>query len=368
VIEYSNRSSIELIIGYERFIGTIEAAEVPTLVRDLHEDQCRMIAAKASPVARQLESHGRWLQRMNRTSPSIIRGVFLQAQHERLVHVANSHEAYLSLLEVYLQRSVVDQMRSVLVESEEAIESFRNAGIEIPGDPTEVQRRKMDVEQQSSDLRMNQNKLNRGIESLLELIPQTDLPIWTSFNVSTRSPVPTEALATHTALSSRKDLQALETIERGSHCHTSEEMKGLSSGNPFLGSSISIPGTTKCFQISLKKKIAELKRSENIEYQRQLHDSVVILQNKIQLEVMEALQNISNHLDRLRVTKNKLTNFQNSLDAETKAKDQRPVDPAVRTAKEIEALKAVSEMIHESIAVEIAYVQLERAMGSPLAE
>lgn len=364
VIEYKNRLSIELIQGYESFKGTITAVEPPTSVRDLSLNECRSLSFKSSPVARQLESHGRWLQRMNRSSPSVVKGVFLQAEHERSVHVANSLEAYLNLTEVYLQRSVVDEMVQVLNNSEEAIESFQKAGIEIPGDPNVIERRRMEIDEQISDLRMNQNKLTSGLEALLELSPQSDLPIWTSFKAPIHETIPSEEMAIQIALGSRDDLKALETVERGSYSMSSEEMKGLFGGTPFLGSSISIPGPAGCFQISLQKQIASLKRSENVEYQHQIHDSVIIKQNQIRQEVSEALQNLSNHYSRLSITQQKLISYQNSLEAESKAKDQRPVDLSLRTAKEIETLKAVSDLIHERIAIEIAHVRLEKSLGN----
>ncbi len=364
VIEFPMRRPIILSDIGDEIMGRPLADRPLTVIRDLTILECRALAATASPVARQLESHRDWLLKLQRTPVAIANALTLQAKYERSLHTTRALETYLQLTEVHAQPPIVDKTTAILVEAESTLAKFRAADIDVPADPGELQRRRFVVAEQVSELRLNQNRLNDGLEALLQLATDPSVPIWTPFEAPVRAPEPAEPAAVIQAYAQRGDLLALEQLTNDARCLSADSLATvLSSMQPLAGSAPALPGPAKWWQCALRDEIECLKKLERSERQRQLLELVTAKRDQIRLEVREHLHALRHHRELLNLKLERLNSLRASLESAARAKDERPVDFQQRLEQRSEELRLTSEIIHESLAIEIERVRLDQAMG-----
>ena len=364
VIEFPMRRPIILADIGDEIMGRPLTDRPLTVIRDLTFLECRALAATASPVARQLELHRDWLLKLKRTPVAITNALTLQAKYERSLHTTRALETYLQLTEVHAQPPIVDKTTAILVEAESTLEKFRTADIDVPADPGELQRRRLVVAEQVSELRLNQNRLNDGLDALLQLAPDPSVPIWTPFEASVRAPEPAEPAAVSQAHTQRGDLLALEQLAGDARCLSADSLATLlSSLQPLAGSGPALPGPANWWQCALRNEIDCLKKLERSERQRQLRELVTAKRDQIRLEVREHLHALRHHRELLNLKLERLNSLRAALDSAARAKDERPVDFQQRLAQRSEELRLSSEIIHESLAIEIERVRLDQAMG-----
>lgn len=367
VIDYDSRNLLVLWDGSEVEGGLPKSESQSGGVRELTFEECGRLASVSSPAARQLECHRQWLLKNDDTQQAIIVALCHQARFERRVHVARALEAYLNLVEIHAQRPVIDEILSVIKESEAAIVKFRDAGVDTPGDPNELPQRVLDIDQQLAKLYLANSRLADVMEMLLELQPQPGTPIWTSFISPRPNEAPSTSDAINIALANRGDLLALEHLEKNSSDVSSESAQGiLSSTSPLLSVSISIPGQPKWWQCVKRKEFERLKDLERCERAHQLHLLVEVKRELIRQEVYEALNSIIYHRELLDLKQKRLSAILLSLESEATAKETRPVEFKDRIKKEIEKLQTSSEVVHELIAIDVEFVRLDRVLGTEL--
>jgi hypothetical protein len=373
VIQFESRQLIELseltnpIEGMPIAINPSikpEAASIPPpTLRDLTYQEMTRLAGEYAPLARRLEAYRDWLCTLKRPQTAIINALTQQARFERSRHQLASQEAYLNLVNVHVKTPILNRTRLVLMESEEALNKLRDAGIDIPGDPQDLARRRLEVAENLVEVHFNQQRLNAGLESLLNLAPSDEVPIWTNFQASTKPQIPDAATAIETAYCQRGDLLALVALSEGSHSLSPESLRGVEPSNPLIGAGIDIPGPAKIWQCLLKNEIEWLKKSAQAERKRQLETMIATKCEQIQLEVRQSLATVERHDSTLKIKLARVENLRQSMAAAERAVDLRPIDFTMRLQQRTDELRLISEVIDELIALEIEYARLQHTMG-----
>lgn len=356
----------------------------PDRLRNLKLAEARRLAYETAPIAERLESHRDWLKTLKRTPPAILNAMTHQARFERSKHRQLATEAYYNLVKVYTKPPILHRTDEVLQASEMALEKFREAGIEIPGDPQELQRRRVEITEQYAEVRFNQLRLNDALDSLLNLAPAPKEPLWTDFQASVHPPVQNESETVESetveseaveseaveletielALSQRGDLQALEQLSCDSQTLSLDFLRGSDAGSGLMGAGFEMPPAAKFWQCRVKDEIERLKQSAQCERKRQLQMLVENKKEQIRLEVRQSLQAIEKHQASLKLKLIRLDNLRESMAAAEKAKDIRPVDFKSRLEQRTAEFKLISEIIDERIAIEIEHDKLNHNIGS----
>lgn len=373
VIEFELRQLIQLSdftspiegapIATDPSTNPLQPPQTPLAMRDLTIAELNYLAAKAAPVANRLEAYRDWLNSLCRTSPGILEALAQQARHERSKHVLSAQEAYFNLLKVYTKTPILNRTQEVLIESEQALEKLRQAGVDVPGDPQELRRRRVNAAEGYVEIRYNQQRLNDGLEALLNLSPAPEQPIWTNFQSAGKDPLPTEAEALEAALSRRGDLVALVLLANNSQDVSNDVLASGDTSSGLLGGGFEMPGPPRLWQCFLKKEIEELKKSAQCERKRQLEMMVENKLDQIRLEVRQSLHALEQHQGNLRLKLEQLDTLRRSMEAADKAKDYRPVDFSTRLQQRSDELNLISEIIDEMIAIEIERARLKHSMG-----
>ncbi len=368
VIKFDSRQPVQLTEVAESIYGWPISNATLKEVRDLTFEECLRLASDGAPIAQQIESHRQWLQSLGKLPQALDSAFCSQANYERSVHAATALEAYLNLTEVYSQQPIIDQTHTVLRDAEGALSKFRDAGVDVPGDSSELFRQHLELDQQVAELRFNQGRLNDGLETLLQLKHESTLPIWTAFVATAHDSISTEEeLAVSIALSNRGDLLALEKLAANACCLSPESIAGIAgSANPLLGAGLSLPGPAKWWQCMLRDEIECLKNSAATERQKQLQSLVLAKRDQIRLEVQEALHSLRRHRELLDIKQQQLQSLCEAETAATLAKDERPIDFEKHLEQSIEQLRHTSEIVHEILAIEKDYIRLQNAQGTLL--
>jgi hypothetical protein len=336
----------------------------PKLLRDLTLIELRRLANQSAPIATRLESHRDWLATLERTPPAILEALTHQARFERSKHRHLATAAYLNLVQVYTKSPILNRTDEVLLEAEKAIEKFRQAGIEVPGDQQELQRRQIEITEQYVEVRYNQLRLNDALESLLNLTPFSQEPIWTNFQMKNHPPIPHESEAVELAFSQRGDLHALEQLSCDSQSLSLDFLRGSDPASSLIGAGFDMPAAAKFWQCWAKDEIECLKQSAQGERKRQLQLLVENKREQIRLEVRQSLHAIERHEGNLKLKLIRLDSLRESMATSEKAKDIHPIDFKVRLEQRTDELKLISDIIDELIAIEIEHDKLNHNLGS----
>lgn len=326
--------------------------------------ECQSLAYRTSPVAEAIETHRNWLCTLRRTPHAVIKALTAQAEYERSQHAFAAAEAYLNLARVYSKPPLISQSETLVSDGKQVVERFRDAGVEIPGDTAELDRRQLEILEQQSELRFNQKRLNDAIEMLLNLAPSPHL-VWTDHNlidVSTLS-VPDEESAVREALSKRGDLQALEILAENAQYLSLEALQGSPVGGQILSGGFSLPGPAKWWQCLLRREIDCLKQKAQSERQRKLYSLAENKRNEIRQEVRTTLHSLTRHQELLSLKLVRLKSLRQSLASAVAAKDVRPVDFRQRLEQQAGEIELISEIIDQLLSIETEYLRLQHQTG-----
>ncbi len=376
VILFDSRSNISLsnvtnpIEGFP-LVGNLseavnEGLYVPTHLRDLRYEELLSIAADASPVANKLEAWRQWLCSLNRTSPATLDALSHQARFERSKHGFRAQEACLNLLNVYTKPPIVRRTIDLLGESQLALQKFREAGVDIPVDPSDFKRRQIQAAERYVEIQYNQNRLNDGLEVLLNVHRAPDEPIWPNFTSRGEFKAPREDVAIEWALRQRGDLLALELLAAHPDDVSGEVARGLGDGGAMMGAGVELPSPPKLLQCLLKQEVESLKQSIRCERQRQLLSLVEDKREQIRLEVRHVYHAMARHEQTLELKLQQLSELRRGLEAAAEAKDVRQIDFKGRLEQQIQELELISGIVDELVALEIERARWSHVVGETL--
>ena len=371
-IDFSERTAIALPVTMKNILGwplNNQLAPYQGQLGELSEALCHSIAYFGSPSGNEIDKHREWLARNGAGSPTLFEAMRQQALFERGAHTARTLDLFFNLANLYSQQPTLKSSQTLLLDTQQAIEKLREAGIPIKMDVTEFDRNNLEVVEQQTIMLKQQLQLTAGLRQLLNLQTES-MPIWTVINHASvseefgRDPESDYA----TALVQRGDLRAIELLANDPASVTAEQLSLLAtSGTPLLNAKLPRPKVAQWWQlrarVKIKRQLEAITREETSRRRTQLMDLAESKRQQIRKEIFEATVALNNNRRLLELKQERLASLQQSILAAERAKDDLPLDAKQHVAKLIEANKLESEIINQQFAIAIDANHLKQARG-----
>ena len=336
--------------------------------RPLTAAECACLAGARSQTAAVLDKEASYLRRevavhgrrgVSRLLPEIVAD---RAREERNDAAEQALIAYYQLVEVNLQNEVLDESYVELQQVEDTVTGLRQAGFVIDFDPSEVRRRRSQLDLQKTELLYNKSRLTVLVKTFVYDDPMSPDGIETKCAIEPRPPAYgfDEAIR----IARLHDFE-LKSLQKMLHSGDVEDLdvarKLLGAASPFLGQA---PG-----RLGMLAKLRMVwGRDERGEHelrmrQTQLRDLHAVRQQQLDLEVGNALATVEQRFLDLGIAKDVLDNWDRRVETlETNRELQKSEFLDVVNAR-AERLKAKSDLLHRLIQLEIEHVRLQGVLG-----
>jgi hypothetical protein len=372
-IEFSRRTAIELPVTMENVMGwplNQQLAPSEKQLQELSVSRCQEIAFAASPAGNEIDKHRDWLLRNDAGSQVIFEAMSQQAIHERNSHVGRTLDLFFNLANIYSQQPTLQDSHQILDGTTQAIEKLRAASIPLAMDVAEIDRMKLEIDEQTNILLKQQQQLTAGLQLLLQLDSEP-LPIWTT--------LPPQKLVSEdfgtdpageyaTALIQRGDLRAIELLANDPGSVTTEQLTLLATGGTsLLNAKLPVPKVAQWWQFRIRNKIKQqlevLSQQETIRRREQLMDLAESKRQQIRKEIFDATETLNSNRKLLTIKQQRLASLLQSILAAERAKDEVLLDAEKHVVNLLKANKLESEIINQLFAIAIDINQLKQARG-----
>lgn len=359
-VSLAERTPISLSNLTREIGGTPLISGEPTTVRDLTPSQCESLAAASSRIANALQAEQNMI-RCNVNAPEcVVQILRMQAIHQRNESAGQALEAYLNLVEIYLQHDLLNESTEQIDIAVEIVEKLRAADVDTGIDNRVFDRQQNELEEKAVELAFNQRRLTTGLELLLQLDRSNSNPIWTNYQADdslVADQTVEQALAT--AWANRRDLQALRLL---ADCCDEKVLDLIRSSaktlHPLLGLNFKVTRL-----LPRPRLISREAQAECCSRRSQIQQVIDSRKQLIELEISELVQSIQKHKELIKLKQSTIKSLQDSIESAEKAAEVRPVDLEVQLKNKSQVLEQRSALIHERIALEIDRVKLKRAQG-----
>lgn len=341
--------------------GSPVNADAQNSLRRLTVAQCRELAMTGSRNANALDAEFQRLQCNENVPPCILEMIQLSAMHQRNESIGQALEAYLNLVEVYLQHDLLLESTVLIDDTHQTIDQLRAADVIVDFDRRELDRRRMTAEEKAFELLSNQQTLTTGLELLLQLQRTSGSPIWPEYSAESfgQYDVPTLNDSLTVAWENRKDLRALQAL--ATCC--SEDLidavrSSLRSIHPLLGFAFRPRGVLYQAFFGQQDDLHEVNQLQN-----QVYGVIESLKDSIELEVASRVYSIEKRMAVIRLKKARIQSLHDSIQSAKDVAAVKPVDLKAQVERRAQVIEARSELIRERIALEIDRVKLMQAQG-----
>lgn len=278
-----------------------------------------------------------------------------RAADERNKAAAVALELYYSLAEAEAKRDI---LRRSVAEADRAaahLEELKQSGLKVPGDDTELARRKLDLLDQRIQLDAAVRRMQGQLQQLCGFEMDQTFPIWPKADLSVVvAPVDAEA-AVCEGLANRADLAAIRLLASSPDADSLSAMRGMmQSFSPGLGASIAARRLFGGRSADLDE--AYLRHS-------QLSQAQVDLEQNAARKIREAAWTVDARLREIAVAKERLEIQRRRLAALEEKRRSNGVTAFDISAVRMELFQAESGLVGRVIAWRIAQAKLKQAQG-----
>lgn len=347
------------ISGIEQFGGTLVLEQSPFVLRNLTIKNCARLAGEISPVANALDAESQRVIENQEQSEWFSQILSLQAVHERNDSVGQACEAYLNLLEVYLQYDILAMSQAEIAETRSFVTKLNENSIATGIDQRELDREEFSLAEKAAELNHLQKRISTNLELLIGLEREPAKPIWTDFQSKGITMIVELESSLGTALENRSDVKALERVV---NCSNEEIIALVKSGagqiHPLLGMSFG----ENLFPISRRRKKAKAEEMAQSRRQ-QISDLIEARKKLIVAEVADLVFSIQKRQKLILLKQSKIQSLQLSISETEKAAEVRSINIPQLIANKSRILKEQSTLISEIVRLEIDFIKLRTAQG-----
>jgi hypothetical protein len=360
-IAVSERSPIQMAYQDQISGGTPVNPDAQNSLRRLSIVQCSMLARRSSRAGNALDGEYERLRCKEHVPECILQMLQLSADHQRNESAGQALEAYLNLVEVYLQHDVLLESAVLVQETHETLDQIRAAGVVVDFDRRELDRRRMEAEEKAFELLEKQQQLTSGLEILLQLRRTAKSPIWTEFQAESIGvgAAPDLNSSLTIAWENRKDLQAMKVLAT---CCSEDLLDAIRASarslHPLLGLALS---PRPLFFRALFGPEENLQETNSL--QRHITGVIESQKDLIEAEVSNRVFSIEKRIAVMQLKQAQIDSLRNSIQSAKDAASIKPVDLETQLNQKSEILRIRSEIIHERIALEIDRMKLMQAQG-----
>lgn len=335
----------------------LEIAETSTVRLLSWEELCRL-ATRGDSGSRLLYSVPP--SGMNSAHRTCLRNALAcQAKHQASAAIARAGEAYLGLHTCYLQNELLQQARQGSARRERMLAKIRQQGLELDFDPRELDRQRLELDQQFAQLAREYQAATVALELLLELENSPTIPIWPVDSFIPFKPPAELPACIELARQQRPDRQALIALQSCLPTISPEQLAGFAGGlAPW--SALTIPPLPARW---LNCRRSEWESEARTQLQHQLCALLAENEKQLLLEVNLAFARRWSSTEQLRIAAERETSLQRSLDDLEALRTVEPVK--IERFLELEQRLATAQSQRVSAAIEQAKAELElaRAIG-----
>lgn len=358
-LEFESRTPIQIGVGQPTSGLPLTVDE--GLIRNLTLGECQNLAFNSSALGNALNQESTLVNSQNcgtgETPRCVSRITCLQAEHERVKSAGQATEAFLNLVDVYLQHEILLESMEEVDRASSVLNKLKENEIEVDVDPRELDRQENMLEEKAAELLYAQQQATTGLSLLLNLNVDNTTPIWTQYENLETDPIPELQSAVDVAFENRKDLAALNEL---ACCCGPEVMELIRSSTQTLHPLIGLKfGPKRKWNFLVQKELEQ----EACCRCEQIVDVVRAKKKLIRLEISQLVQSMNRRARLIYLKKSTVESLRKSLDEAEKAVDIKPLDFKTQTENKAAWLQARSELIHEIVALEIDRSKLTAAQG-----
>jgi hypothetical protein len=342
---------------------------LPASGRPLTAAECASRGAEQSQLARVLDreaahlrcgagSHGRGC--VSGLLPEILSQ---EARRQRNDAAQQALTAYYQLVEVHLQQEVLAESLREHESTRQSLESLHSAGLLPQYDRSDLERKRLQLDQQSLKLTYDRTRLTARIKTLIGQDALTPEAIETTCALEPRPPG--YALPEALEIARAHDVE-LFAIRRFLQCGDVDDLdlarSLLQTSFPLLGQT---PETTgPLAKLSLVWGHVARSQQELSTRKQQLRTLYASRQEQVDLEVAAALVDVEQKYLELGLARDTYDSWQTRVDVlELNRELLREGYPELLAARG-ERLKARSQLLHAIVELELAHVRLDGTLGT----
>ncbi len=344
----------------------------------LTPDECQCLAAEQSSLANMMDQERRFLctaegdESCSFTAMQKLQQQLLlrQSEQERNNAAERALLAYYGLVEVKLQRRILDQTEREIQSLNEAIELVQAAEVTLELDVTEGLRRMSEALSQRSDLAAVENQMNHQLRSLLGVRKDQPGDIWPTCRLLPDEVLSDLQIAESRTVHCRADLDSVRLVRRQLNTETLAAARGvLSALQAGLGADVksALSCTPSCLTQWAHRDDCDDQR-ELAARCAQLAELEEYLEGLVREQVRKHHFRHRNAVRRLVLAQQKVEAWKTRQLQLAAQQEAGSADGALKTQAKLMQFAAESEVLHEVIAVEMIKVQWRAAQGLLAAE
>jgi len=358
-LEFESRTPIQIGVGQPT--SGLPLTVNDGSIRNLTLGECQSLAFNSSALGNALSQEGKVVNSescgSDETPGCVSRIICLQAEHERVKSSGQATEAFLNLVDVYLQHEILLESMEEVDRASSVLNKLKENEIEVDVDPRELDRQENMLEEKAAELLYAQQQATTGLSLLLNLNVDNTTPIWTQYENLETVPIPELQSAVDVAFENRKDLAALNEL---ACCCGPEVMELIRSSTQTLHPLIGLKfGPKRKWNFLVQKELEQ----EACCRCEQIVDVVQAKKKLIRLEVSQLVQSMNRRARLIYLKKSTVESLSKSLDEAEKAVEIKPLDFKTQIENKAAWLQARSELVHEIVALEIDRSKLTTAQG-----
>jgi hypothetical protein len=349
----------------------VRATVTPLLsdVRDpLTASECACLAAAQSQTAAVLEREAAYLCRevsghrrraVSRLLPDIVAD---QARRERNDAAEQALIAYYRLAEIELQQGVLSESYQERQRTQETVDGLRGAGMAADYDQSDLQRQRLQLDQQSLQLTHDQARLTGVVKSLIGKDAFSPEAIETTCAIEPRAPEFGLPEALEIGRAQDVELRALRRfLQEGDVEDLDVARSLLKTASPFLGQ---VPASLGLLAKLMLVCGHDARGEQELAVRkRQLQALCAARQQQVDLEVAGEVINVQQRFLDASVAKDVLDSWDRRIATLESNREVQKSDYAGLVAARVERLKAKSDLLHKLVELEIAHVKVKAALG-----
>jgi len=321
--------------------------------------ECVYLACLHSPLARLLESQRRAIQcrsDANNGNRGLNQVLCAQEQQQRTQSAADAADVFLRLVEVELQRDLIDESRERMAEYHRALDLAEETGFATADARNEVNSQQLQLDQRESELDVGKQKMLLRLNAMIGMNPPQRLrpvyplvPEYIPFDVEEEVSI---------AYCNRPDLKAIRKLAGGG-CEDDHSLNALAMLEPRL--------TLPAAPSAVKMILCRQSRNDDFTQQvraRQAQQLLEARQQQVRLQVLEKILDIQASFEKIALASARFEQLTNESMQIKGQSELDGLDAYVAEAKNWAAIQKVkSERISAAIEFEVGKIRLLELQG-----
>ncbi|MFN0018757.1 MAG: TolC family protein [Pirellulaceae bacterium] len=341
-----------------------------TAIRDLLPEETESLAAANSKLANLTELERQAVAQAAGNFKKTARLAALQQQllclrsiHERNQSASQALQAFYKLAEVRENGTTVESSLAQLGRMQDDLRKVKEQGLKVTADRTELDRKRLELQDQHSQLDLGDAQLSEQLRGLIGLNPGEPTRLVPNANLTLTVETIDVDFASSVGLQTRADLAALRLLLSELDRQTLPAARSsLSQTDPGLGVPAPSLGLLhKFFQGNTASCELDIRRA-------QLTELLENREQQVASEIRLAVREIETRFKQSAIASETLASWQQRLGNLKELREVGSATPLEIQQAQLEATAAEAALLKQVIAVRLAQVKLKEAQGLLAAE